>query len=175
MENNFNFMTYEEREKKYQDEIKKIDRQFLIGGLILFLFIAICLLSIPSVLKQQALNEPIVVLEPQVVTVTSFTLINVSSGVVREVTAFNSVPEQTDDTPCIAANGTNICERFAVGECLIAGNFAKFETKHYLEGIGLCTLIDRMNARYPERVDLFFDKDLKGARNFGIKKIMVKS
>lgn len=102
-------------------------------------------------------------------------LIDISTGTIREVTAYNSLPEQTDDEPCIAANGSNICERFAAGECLIAGNFAKFETKHYIDGIGECTLIDRMSSKYPERVDLFFGYDKAAAIKFGRQNLLVKS
>jgi len=119
--------------------------------------------------------EQTVIFVPHHPTAANFELVDVSSGVIREVSAYNSVPEQTDGDPCISANGSNICERFAAGECLIAGNFAKFETKHYLEGIGLCTLIDRMNVRYTNEVDLFMGYDVQAAKKFGRQQIIVKS
>jgi 3D (Asp-Asp-Asp) domain-containing protein len=34
-----------------------------------------------------------------------------------KVTGYNTVPEQTDSTPCISANGTNICGRDDVVAC----------------------------------------------------------
>lgn len=105
----------------------------------------------------------------------SLEIIDVSSGVLREVTAYNSLPEQTDDTPCLAADGSDICLRFLLGECLIAGNFAKFESKHYIDGIGECTLVDRMSSKYPDRVDLYMGYDLEAAKNFGRKKLLIKS
>ena len=101
-------------------------------------------------------------------------LVDVSTGVIREASAYNSVPGQTDDTPCIAANGSNICERFAAGECLIAGNFSEFETKHYIEGIGECTLIDRMSSRYQENIDIFFGYDIAASKKFGRQNLLVK-
>lgn len=112
---------------------------------------------------------------PEHITTAQFEVIDIKSGDIREATAFNSVPEQTDATPCIAADGSNICERFAAGECLIAGNFARLGSKHYVNGFGECTLIDRMNKRYPNRIDIFFGYDVKAAREFGVQKLIVKS
>jgi len=105
----------------------------------------------------------------------SFELVAVSSGVVRTAFAYNSVPGQTDGAPCIAADGSDICARLAAGECIIAGNFAHLGSQHYLDGIGLCTLADRMNGRYGQEIDLFLGYDVAAARKFGRRQIIVKS
>lgn len=67
---------------------------------------------------------------------------------VAKVTAYNSVPEQTDASPCISADGTNICE---LDECVVAQNGVKFGTKIEIEGIGICTVHDRKNSRYDSK------------------------
>jgi len=102
-------------------------------------------------------------------------IIDVSTGVIRQASAYNSVPEQTDDTPCISADGSNICELLAAGECIIAGNFADLGSQHYIDGIGLCTLHDRMSSRYQENIDIFFGYDIQAAKNFGRQNLLVKS
>ena len=84
------------------------------------------------------------------------------------VTAYNTVVAQTDNSPCIAANGDNICGRT---DCVIANNDYPFGTKVDLEGFGTCTVVDRMNSRYSWtseiEVDVSFDKNTSGALQFG--------
>lgn len=101
-------------------------------------------------------------------------IVDVSTGVIREVTAYNSVESQTDSTPCIAADGTDICKRYQAGELICAANFVPLGTKIYVDHYGLCTVADRMNKRYPNRVDVFFDKDIDRAVRFGLQRLMVK-
>lgn len=85
------------------------------------------------------------------------------------MTAYNSDPRQTDDTPCITANGFNVCEHGI--EDTIAANFLKFGTKvriPELFGDRIFVVRDRMNKRYPDRVDIWF-KDYNDAIQFGLK------
>ena len=103
----------------------------------------------------------------------NFKLYSVSSGTTRQITAYNSVPEQTWGDPCVSADNTNICERFAAGELICAANFVPLGTKLYIDTIGQCTVADRMNRRYTDRVDFFMDKDIAAAKNFGIKSLKV--
>ncbi|MFW0862751.1 MAG: hypothetical protein ACKKL6_04185 [Candidatus Komeilibacteria bacterium] len=85
------------------------------------------------------------------------------------VTAYNSLPWQTDDTPCITASGMDICERNA--EDIIATNFAylpygtrvKFPD---LFGDKIFRVEDRMNKRYYQRADIWM-KDYADAKAFG--------
>ncbi len=83
------------------------------------------------------------------------------------VTAYNSVPWQTDDTPCIGAQGTDICAIYASGENVCAANFVPLGTILHVEGLGDCTVRDRMNARYHYRVDWYMGMDIDGARQIG--------
>lgn len=84
------------------------------------------------------------------------------------VTAYNSVAGQTDDTPCIGAQGTDICVAYANGENVCAANFVPLGTKLEVEGLGTCIVRDRMNARYDKRIDWFMGYDVKAARKFGV-------
>ena len=85
------------------------------------------------------------------------------------ISAYNSFAWQTDATPCIGAQGTDICEIFATGENICAANFVPLGTILEVEGIGTCTVRDRMNQRYFYRVDWYMALDLQAARNFGVQ------
>ena len=84
------------------------------------------------------------------------------------VTAYNSLPWQTDATPCIGAQGTDICEIYEAGENVCAANFVPLGTVLEVEGLGECVVRDRMNARYYYRVDWYMGMDLDGARALGV-------
>lgn len=92
---------------------------------------------------------------------------------VREVSAYNSVPEQTDSTPCISADGSDICQRHKKGECIVASNAYPLNTRLRIESIGDCTVADRMHPRFGHRVDVFMDKDVHGAKNFGVRRLSI--
>ena len=100
----------------------------------------------------------------------------VRSETIRVVTAYNAGdPRQTDDTPCISANGENICNALAKGKKRCAANFVPLGSFLYVEKIGVCLVTDRTNKRYRNRVDIAMQRDeyLK-ARRFGRQKLTVK-
>jgi 3D (Asp-Asp-Asp) domain-containing protein len=85
------------------------------------------------------------------------------------MTAYNSEPGQTDNSPCITATGFNVCEHGE--EDTIAANFLKFGTKvriPELFGDRIFVVRDRMNKRHADRVDVWM-KDRSDALKFGIK------
>lgn len=71
-------------------------------------------------------------------------------------TAYSSTPDQTDSTPCLTANGYDVCD--AGEEDVIAANFLRFGTKvriPELYGDKVFTVQDRMNPKYNARIDLW--------------------
>jgi len=71
-------------------------------------------------------------------------------------TAYSSSVDQCDSTPCITANGYNVCESGV--ENVIAANFLPFGTKVRIPdlfGDRVFIVQDRMNPRYFYRVDLW--------------------
>ena len=71
------------------------------------------------------------------------------------VTGYNTVIRQTDDTPCIAATGGNICGRRNVVACprsLPLGTVVEIRGKAYL-----CE--DRTAPKFDGRFDISCDKD----------------
>ncbi len=85
------------------------------------------------------------------------------------VTAYTSDVAQTDATPCIAARGFDLCAHNE--EDVIAANFLPMGAKVRLPDIygdRVFTVVDRMNARYSYRVDVWM-REYQDARNFGVK------
>jgi len=97
----------------------------------------------------------------------------VKTEVVKEsthtITAYNSDVAQTDDTPCVTANGFDVCKNGV--EDTIATNFLPFGTKvkiPELFGDRIFTVRDRMNKKHATRVDVWM-KNRTEAVNFGVK------
>lgn len=95
------------------------------------------------------------------------------------VTAYNSVPGQTDSTPCITANGYDLCKQYAeqgFGNT-IAANFMQFGTVVRLPeifGNKEFVVRDRMNARYGYgRMDIWLPT-MEEARAFGVQKVKME-
>jgi len=93
------------------------------------------------------------------------------SQTVREISAYNvGDVNQCDGDSCISANGENICEAIAMGYKRCAANFVPFGTHLYVDCYGICLVTDRLNDRYPERVDIAMSFDeLEQAKQFGIQ------
>ena len=88
------------------------------------------------------------------------------------VTAYNSLPEQTDNEPCIAASGKNICD--AALQDIIATNYRylPFGTQvrfPELFGEKVFTVEDRMHRKYQRTADIYMGKDYQSAIEFGKK------
>ena len=100
----------------------------------------------------------------------------VKSETIRVVTAYNAGdPRQTDDTPCISANGENLCSALIKGKKRCAANFVPLGSRIHVEKIGVCLVTDRTNKRYRNRVDIAMQReDLHKARQFGRQKLRVK-
>lgn len=94
-------------------------------------------------------------------------------GFKRTVVAYNSTANQTDSTPCLSADGSNICQLYIDGENVCAANFVKLGTLLEVEGLGTCVVHDRMNARFPNSVDWFMGDDVAGAIRFGKRTLNV--
>jgi 3D (Asp-Asp-Asp) domain-containing protein len=95
--------------------------------------------------------------------------------IIREVTAYNvGDPKQNHGDPCISANGENICTALNSGFKRCAANFVPFGTQLHIDHYGVCTVTDRMNRRYRNRVDIAMKMTEKDkALQFGLKKLKV--
>jgi len=90
------------------------------------------------------------------------------------VTAYNSEVGQCDSTPCITANGFNLCEHGI--EDSVATNMLPFGTKvrfPKIFGDRIFIVRDRMNSRYYERFDIWM-LEHSDAIKFGLQYIEVE-
>lgn len=87
--------------------------------------------------------------------------------IVMDVSGYTSEPGQTDSSPCIAADNSNICERKARGELICASWRFPLGSLVHVDGLGTCTVRDRMNRRYENanNLDWYFGKDAKNKRD----------
>lgn len=85
------------------------------------------------------------------------------------VTGFNTVPWQTDNTPCIAASGDDICGRNDVVACPRV--FPLYTQVRINEKVYTC--LDRLAMKYDYRFDISFDKDIQAALNWGKQRVQV--
>lgn len=86
------------------------------------------------------------------------------------VTAYSSTPDQTDDTPFITASGAR------VRDGIIAANFLRFGAKVKFpdySGDKIYEVTDRMNARYPNRADIWM-ATREAALDFGIRTLKME-
>lgn len=94
------------------------------------------------------------------------------------VTAYNSEVAQCDSTPCITADGFNVCEHNQ--EDVIATNILPFGTKVMfpeLFGDRVFTVHDRMNAKYSYRADIWMKNHsdaIQFGANYNIKMVVLK-
>ena len=77
--------------------------------------------------------------------------------ITTKVTGYNTVPEQTDNTPCIASSGENICGKKNVVACpreLKVGTIVEIHGKEY-------KCLDILAEKFDHRFDISCDKDFK--------------
>ncbi|NIO16994.1 MAG: hypothetical protein GTN70_08340 [Deltaproteobacteria bacterium] len=102
-------------------------------------------------------------------------VLEIVSEAVREVTAYNvGVVAQTDDRPCIGATGDDLCEMIFSGDRICASNGFPLGTRLLIENYGECRVLDRMNRRYRNRVDIAMGPDeVQRAIDFGIQRLRI--
>ena len=83
------------------------------------------------------------------------------------VTAYSSTVDQCDSSPFITANGTRVRDGIIATNALAFGTKVKFPSVY---GDKIFTVEDRMNKRYYDRADIWFETR-EEAKMFGIKKL----
>ncbi len=102
--------------------------------------------------------------------------------IIRTITAYTLSPEETDDSPCYGAFNDDLCklkeEWRGTGWWICASNEFERGQKlvlHSREYGALinCVVMDRMNGRYKNRIDLLMDTK-ENAINFGIREFEIE-
>ena len=104
----------------------------------------------------------------------------IKSQTIREVSAYNTGDiNQGSGDPCVSANGEDICQALDKGYSRCAANFVPFGTELLLESLDKswrfqCVVVDSMNKRYRNRVDIAMKEDEKPrAIKFGVQELQV--
>jgi len=88
------------------------------------------------------------------------------------ITAYTSTPNQTDDTPFIAAWGDRVYDGMIAANWLPRGTKIRIPS---LYGDKIFTVADRMNSRYGYgRLDIWMDTTRTEARKFGVQRVDVE-
>lgn len=91
--------------------------------------------------------------------------------------AYNSTAAQTDDRPGHAAWGDTLfpgLRAIAVSRDLIPLGLGQGVTVR-IEGIrGEFTVLDKMDARWNKRIDIYFGTDVAAAREWGEQKVVIR-
>lgn len=122
--------------------------------------IAIFMLPLPTADAPtiEPADVPHFVEEAEAATIEELDVVEVqkSTSIRALVTGYNTVPEQTDSTPCIAASGDDICGRTDVVACPSVyplGTQVAIDGKTYV-------CLDRTAAKFDGRFDISCDKDM---------------
>jgi 3D (Asp-Asp-Asp) domain-containing protein len=91
--------------------------------------------------------------------------------------AYNSLPGQTDDRPGNAAWGDSLfpgLRAIAISRDLIPMGLGQGVTVR-IEGLrGEFKVLDKMDARWRKRIDIYFGKDVAAAKAWGERKVVIR-
>ena len=92
-------------------------------------------------------------------------------------TAYNSHPEQTQGNPLMTAWGDKLVpgiKAIAVSLDLIRMGLTR-GVKVKIEGLpGTYIVMDKMHERWVRRIDIYMGKDVKAAKKWGKRKVMIR-
>jgi 3D (Asp-Asp-Asp) domain-containing protein len=98
-------------------------------------------------------------------------------SIVVTATAYNSLPEQTDDDPTVTAWGDQLepgMKIISVSRDLIPLGL-DYRALVSIEGLtGEYLVLDKMNARWEKRIDIYMGTDLEAARAWGARQVRIR-
>lgn len=130
------------------------------------LFISFLMGSFWGQINDQKAPEP----QPPQVIEAPKEVYRVMKSYVGEVTAYSSREEETDNTPFITANGSNVAWGIIATNAYPFGTQVRFPE---LYGDQIFVVKDRMHSRYESRLDIWFPDHIR-ATKFGLKKTKIE-
>ncbi len=101
---------------------------------------------------------------------------SVERTLIVTATAYNSLPEQTDSDPHLAAWGDALApgmKVIAVSRDLIPVGLDR-RTPVKIEGFpGVYLVLDKMHKRWKKRIDIYMGHDLEAARAWGARQVEI--
>lgn len=93
-----------------------------------------------------------------------------------KASAYNSLPEQTNDQPSIAAWGDELrpgMKAIAVSRDLLQAGLA-YGTRVRIEGLpGHYRVLDKMHPRWKRKIDIYMGEDLDAALQWGVRQVRI--
>ncbi len=124
-------------------------------------------------MKRSSLSWPVVVI---CVLAASASADSVERALAVTATAYNSLPEQTDADPHLAAWGDPLApgmKVIAVSRDLIPLGL-DHRTSVKIEGLpGVYLVLDKMHQRWTKRIDIYMGHDLDAARTWGKRRVEI--
>lgn len=94
-----------------------------------------------------------------------------------DITAYRSVPNQTDNSPYITSIGDRTCkDGVAVSQDLLKSGKIKYGDWLYIEGVGLKRVNDTMHVRFKNHIDVWvrtYDEEKKFHSKFKGRNVKV--
>jgi 3D (Asp-Asp-Asp) domain-containing protein len=101
---------------------------------------------------------------------------NNERSMVVSVSAYNSVPSQTNSEPTVTAWGDKLkpgMKAVAISPDLLNEGLSH-GSKVKIEGLkGTYVVLDKTNARFTKRVDVYMGVDVEAAKEFGVQQLRV--
>ena len=98
-------------------------------------------------------------------------------SIVVTATAYNSIPEQTNDQPNVTAWGDQLApgmKVIAVSRDLIPLGL-DYRAPVSIEGLaGEYLVLDKMNRRWEKRIDIYMGEDIEAARAWGARQVRIR-
>ncbi len=124
-------------------------------------------------MKRSTLSWPVVVI---CVLAASASADSVERALAVTATAYNSLPEQTDSDPHLAAWGDPLApgmKVIAVSRDLIPLGL-DHRTSVKIEGLpGVYLVLDKMHQRWKKRIDIYMGYDVDAARTWGKRQVEI--
>ena len=124
-------------------------------------------------MKRSSLSWPVVLI---CVLAASASADSVERALAVTATAYNSLPEQTDAEPHLAAWGDSLSpgmKVIAVSRDLIPVGLDR-RTPVTIEGFpGVYLVLDKMHKRWEKRIDIYMGHDLEAARAWGKRQVEI--
>ena len=124
-------------------------------------------------MKRSSLSWPVAVI---CVLAASASADSIERSLVVTATAYNSLPEQTDAEPYLAAWGDPLApgmKVIAVSRDLIPVGLDRHTPVKIEEFPGVYLVLDKMNKRWEKRIDIYMGHDLEAARAWGKRQVEI--